>query len=287
MTQIVPSSFRMRRACSSQSRVNWSYTARLSNLSQSSSTASTRLPSGRNRSPPSCRLYGGSAKIMSTEQSGSFDLSSMQAPWMMTLKGRISRGAIAFGRNEPCPSAMRDTRFIRTLPPFEPPKVSQGGLPVKRRRVNESLELGGRPRLPHTMLDLDRGLGLNCWWVWRKGLAGLDFGEDQLRLGFPGLDLTDQPEAAPVQRGHAKVVDRPAMVGRRVAAVMVPTLPRIFVGILDHHPVARDLGDDRGRRDRPARGVAVDNGLGRPLPARGRIAVDQHPCRFEAKSRRF
>src|SRR4051812_10570646 len=191
---------------------------------------------------------------MSTERSGSFDISSMQSPWMMTLKGRISRGAIAFGRNEPCPSAMRDTRFIRTLPPFERTKVSQAGLAVKRRRVNESLQLGSRARLFHKMLSLRHGLGLNCWWVWRKGLARRDFGEDQLGLGIPRLDLAHQAEAAAVERSEAEVVDRAAMVGGRIAAVMLPAVTRILVRIVHHHPIARDFGDDRGGGDRAALG---------------------------------
>src|SRR5690242_12548077 len=111
---------------------------------------------------------------MSTERLGNCAISAMQSPWMMTLNGRILAGAAPLDRASTSPSAMRDTRFIRTLPPFEPSKVSQAGLAVKRRRVNESLRLGGGARLHHKMLSLDTEVGLNCWWVWRKGLDLLE-----------------------------------------------------------------------------------------------------------------
>ena len=71
------------------------------------------------------------------------------------------------------------------------------------------------------------------------------------------------------------------VVGRRIAAVMLPAVAGVLAGVFHHHPVARHLGDDRSRGDRAAFGVAVDDRFRRPLPARSRIAVDQHPGRFE------
>src|SRR6056297_2763441 len=55
----------------------------LSNLSHSLSTASTLELLGRWRSPPSWRLYGGSAKIQSTDFSGRAFISSMQSPMII------------------------------------------------------------------------------------------------------------------------------------------------------------------------------------------------------------
>src|SRR3954471_14077254 len=117
--------------------------------------------------------------------------------------------------------------------------------------------------------------------VWRKGLGLPDFFENQLRLGGPSLDFAYQPEASAVKWRQAKIVDRPSMIGGWIAAVMLPAVARIGVRIFDHHPVAGDLGNDRSSGDRTAFGVAVDDSFRRPLPARARIAVDQHPGRLE------
>src|SRR5271170_7493677 len=83
MTQSVALGFIRRRAATSQARVKSSYAEKLANLSQSSSTASTRESSGRLRSPWSCRLYGGSAKTRSTDWAGSFVISATQSPTRM------------------------------------------------------------------------------------------------------------------------------------------------------------------------------------------------------------
>src|SRR3984957_7654228 len=80
MTQSVALGFIKRRAAVTQARVKSSYAAKLENLSQSSSTASTRESSGRLRSPWSCKLYGGSANTRSTDAAGSFVISATQSP---------------------------------------------------------------------------------------------------------------------------------------------------------------------------------------------------------------
>src|ERR1700676_4046422 len=98
MTQSVALGFIKRRAAVTQARVKSSYAAKLENLSQSSSTASTRESSGRLRSPLSCRLYGGSANTRSTEAAGSFDISATQSPMTIRVFGSDSnwvRGALA------------------------------------------------------------------------------------------------------------------------------------------------------------------------------------------------
>src|SRR3972149_4478354 len=89
MTQMVPFSFSTRRAADSHARVNASYSAKLLNLSQLLSTASTLLRLGRYRSFCSCRLYGGSANTKSAEFSGSELRISMQLPERIWLRGRV------------------------------------------------------------------------------------------------------------------------------------------------------------------------------------------------------
>src|SRR6202034_1401316 len=97
MTQSVALGFIKRRAAVTQARVKSSYAAKLENLSQSSSTASTRESSGRLRSPWSCRLYGGSANTRSTEAAGSFAISATQSPMRMradAADSKLTRGAL-------------------------------------------------------------------------------------------------------------------------------------------------------------------------------------------------
>ena len=61
-------------------------------------------------------------------------------------------------------------------------------------------------RLIHKMLSLDDLDGLNCWWVWRKGLASLDFFEHQLRLLVAFNCGANPGEAASVERCRPKSV---------------------------------------------------------------------------------
>src|SRR5579883_3462963 len=98
MTHSVAFGFITRRQAMSQARVKSSYAEKLANLSQSSSTASTRESSGRLRSPWSCRLYGGSANTRSTQAAGSFAISATQSPTMKCVDGadsKLTRGVLA------------------------------------------------------------------------------------------------------------------------------------------------------------------------------------------------
>src|SRR5580700_8679705 len=98
MTQSVAAGFISRRAARSQARVKSSYAAKLENLSQSSSTASTRESSGRLRSPWSWRLYGGSANTKSTDAAGNFAISATQSPITMcgdAADSGTTRGALS------------------------------------------------------------------------------------------------------------------------------------------------------------------------------------------------
>jgi hypothetical protein len=45
-----------------------------------------------------------------------------------------------------------------------------------------------------------------------------------------------------------------------VALVLAEAILRKLRAEVTHHPIARDLGDDAGRRDRKAEAIAIDNG---------------------------
>ena len=66
-----------------------------------------------------------------------------------------------------------------------------------------------------------------------------------------------------------------AMLGRRVADVRREVPARVALVGAVHETVARDLGDDRGSRDRRARGVAVDDRALLEAELGDREAVDQ------------
>src|SRR5215207_11022478 len=89
MTQIVPVSFNTHWLADSHPRVNVSYSAKPSNLPQPSFTASTLVMFGRYNSLLSCKLYGGSAKIRSTEFSGRDLRISIQSPGRIWLRGSV------------------------------------------------------------------------------------------------------------------------------------------------------------------------------------------------------
>src|SRR3954453_8822762 len=126
--------------------------------------------------------------------------------------------------------------------------VSQGGLRVKRGEVNASgrdARFGPPDRAAAQDIESDGSRWTQRLVVWRKGLAALDFFKNQLGLGVPSLDFAHRSEASAVQRGQPKMIDRGAVIGGRIAAVMLPSVARIFRGIVDHHAVAGDLVDNR------------------------------------------
>ena len=63
----------------------------------------------------------------------------------------------------------------------------------------------------------------------------------------------------------------------RVTGVALPTVAGVLLRQIHHDPVARHLGDDRGRRDGQAQRIALDDRLrGDGQATRNQIAVDQH-----------
>src|SRR3954453_22493868 len=105
-------------------------------------------------------------------------------------------------------------------------------------------ELGWGAGLLHKMLSLNSLDGLNRWWVWRGRLASTDFCKDELRLRLSRFHFAHEAKAAAVERSKPERLDRAAVVRRRVAAIMLPTIAGILARPLSHHPVARHLGND-------------------------------------------
>src|SRR4051812_4726185 len=87
MTQIVPVGASSRWHSLSQAVVKRSYSRKSRNWSQLSSTASTTVRLGRISSCLSCRLYGGSAKIRSTESRGHARITRRQSPHTIESSG--------------------------------------------------------------------------------------------------------------------------------------------------------------------------------------------------------
>ena len=77
-----------------------------------------------------------------------------------------------------------------------------------------------------------------------------------------------------MQRRHALALDGVAVLGRRVPHVRGELPARMQrIGAV-HEAIAGDLGDDRGRRDRRRRGIAVDDRALRMADVPARRAVE-------------
>src|SRR6185436_2156894 len=87
------------------------------------------------------------------------------------------------------------------------------------------------------------------------------------------IEDADGLEGAPVMHRRPEAAQSFLMLGRAVALVLGETIARTLTVELDHHPVARDLGDDRGRRDRQALAVAFDDGFSQTAELGGAVAV--------------
>ena len=85
-----------------------------------------------------------------------------------------------------------------------------------------------------------------------------------------------------MMRRGSELEDGGAMLARCVADIGLPAITTIALGERAHDPVARDLGDDRGRRDREAESVALYDRLHRAGEGRRHVAVDE--CHVRADS---
>src|ERR1700749_3042545 len=78
-----------------------------------------------------------------------------------------------------------------------------------------------------------------------------------------------------MERRDADLVDRRAVLGARVADVLLEAPAGVALGGLVHVAVAGHLGEDRGGGDRRAGPVAADDAAVRDLAARQAEAVDE------------
>ena len=81
-----------------------------------------------------------------------------------------------------------------------------------------------------------------------------------------------------MERRQPELADRHPVLQGRVALVVLPAVPRVASRQQLHHPVADDLGDDRGAGDRVDLGITVDDVRVRPdvcLEPGDPVAVDE------------
>src|SRR5271169_5876411 len=64
-----------------------------------------------------------------------------------------------------------------------------------------------------------------------------------------------------MMRGGSELEDRSAVLAGRIPDVGLPAISPIAPGERAHDAIARDLGDDRGRRDRKAEPISLHDGL--------------------------
>ena len=83
--------------------------------------------------------------------------------------------------------------------------------------------------------------------------------------------------------GHAVDGDGIEVVPGAVTFVLVEVIVRIHAVQAAHEPVSRDLGDDRGRGNAEALGVAPDDRQHPARPLEQLASVHQHQVGFEAK----
>src|SRR5262249_33251037 len=188
------------------------------------------------RSPPSWRLYGGSAKTRSTLDAGSCSSMAMQSPCRMVSSGRgIGRTVFAGAARKAVRGAAAAARRVFLMGSA---LVRNGtGLPSTMKRLGkERVCEGGRRSVP-------------AWDDWPARPKA-----DRLAEGL------EHAEGAPVVRGRAVSVDGGAMLRRGIAHVALEAIGREGRPEPDHQAVTSDFGDDRGGRDGRDQGIAVDDG---------------------------
>src|SRR5437773_1104523 len=82
---------------------------------------------------------------------------------------------------------------------------------------------------------------------------------ERIRIAQRELRVRDRRERQAMDRRDPALDDRGAVLGRRVADVGVEVPVRMPLGGAAHVAVARDLREDRCRRDRGRAAVAVDD----------------------------
>jgi hypothetical protein len=109
------------------------------------------------------------------------------------------------------------------------------------------------------------------------------------RLGGGAVDEAKRNrhrrERAPVVDGRAESRQGGAMFGHAVALVLLEAVAGMRGAEARHQPVARDLGDDRRRRDRGDQPVAADHRLAVAAAVDAVAAVDEHEARPDRQRR--
>ncbi len=132
----------------------------------------------------------------------------------------------------------------------------------------------GAPELSGLSDTIERGRLLPAFFY---GLA-------RARLGGRSF-LPQRPKAHAVQRAGAMHVDGGTVFRRCIACVKTKPIGREGQMGARHHPVAGDLGDDRGGRDRDRAGVTLDDRLaGANQAGRNVAAISQHHLRPHRQS---
>src|SRR4029453_1334249 len=129
---------------------------------------------------------------------------------------------------------MGSTTFMRVNPPCWRGIVSHKGLAVKRAEVNA---IASRPRtkgvrqFPTTRCWVEDGARDSSYGgVTRKTRRRHFKRQGHILLG----PLADFRECAAMERGQAECFDRPDVLRRRVAAVMLPAVTWIVAGMVGH-----------------------------------------------------
>ncbi len=121
-------------------------------------------------------------------------------------------------------------------------------------------------QLPHTAAGISKSSCVSIGVIVVSTAAGLMF--------FPRRHHRRE-EAAVMHRG-TEAVQCGEMLGYAIAFVRLETITGAILRQFAHQAVARNLGDDRGRRDREHQPVAADHGIalaGRIEPV---AAIDEH-----------
>ncbi len=134
------------------------------------------------------------------------------------------------------------------------------------------------------MLSPSARRGLKRMWCCGEDfMPGANYSAASASLGWAacGEHLADQPEGPPMERRRPQFAQGAAMILSRITAVPFPPVTGVISRMRSHDPVACHLGDDRGGGDRAASRITRHDRLGRAIPSRAAIAVDEHEGRVE------
>src|SRR5437762_10474613 len=109
-------------------------------------------------------------------------------------------------------------------------------------------------------------------------LAAAGFPDDAQSKALAGSTFVknaDGFEGTAMMRRRSKPTEGILMFGCSITFVLGEAIARTLPVEVDHHPIARDLGDDRCRRDRQTLAVAFDDRFGEAGKPRRAVAIDE------------